>query len=65
MCDNLHPLAAFFIQHPIRHHELIAIRKSHLNLMRPKRNRPSHHGYGLAVQWMMRIVNSEQNMRSV
>jgi hypothetical protein len=65
MCDDLHSLAASFIQHPLRNHELIAACESNLNLMRAKRNGSSHHCYGLAIERVMWIVNRQQNMRSV
>jgi hypothetical protein len=65
MCDDIHLAASFFIQHPVWNHELIAARKSYLNLMRPKRNGPAHHGYSLAIERVMRIVNRQRNMGSV
>lgn len=65
MCDDLHPSAPFFVQHPLRNHELIASRKHHLYLMRTERNGPAHHSYGLAMEQVMRIVNRQRNMGSV
>jgi hypothetical protein len=65
MSDNLHPLAAFFIHHPIWNDELVTAQKSNLNLIRPEAAGAAHYRYGLTKQRVMRIVDFQQNMRSV
>jgi hypothetical protein len=65
MSDNLHALAAFFIHHPIRNNELVTAHKSNLNLMRTEAAAAAHYRYGLPKRRVMRIVDFQQNMRSV
>jgi hypothetical protein len=63
--NDPHAAAAFFIQHPLRNDELIAAGNNNLHLVKPKRAASAHDGHGLTTKRVMRIMNGQQNMRSM
>jgi len=63
--NNLHALAALFVEHPLRNNKLIAVRKRYLHLMLAKgRTTPDERDRHTAVR-MMPILDRRRNMGSV
>jgi hypothetical protein len=63
--NDLHALAALFVEHPLGNNKLIAARKCHLHLMLAKRRTTPYERDRHTAVRMMWIVDRQRNMGSV